>query len=1002
MANEVLIKVGADITDFSRKMADAQKSLKGFSSANKDTFDSFKQVGAVVTGAGVAIAAGLGASVMVASDFQSAFAGVRKTVDTSEAGFAILEKGIREMAKVLPATASEIAAVAESAGQLGIEEGNILSFTRTMIDLGEATNLTAEEAANSFARFANITKMPQSEFDKLGSVVVELGNNMATTESEIVAMSMRLAAQGKQVGMTESDIMALSGTMSSLGIDAEAGGSAMTMVLTKMQKAVGSGGKELTKFAKAAGMSSKEFAESFKNDPVKALEQLSAGLGDSADAGGNMSAILEDLGISGIREADVMKRLAGNSELLGQAVETANGAWDENTALTEEAAQRYETFESKLAILGNKFADIGITIGNVMLPAMEKLVKIVGKVVDWFSKLSPKVIEVGVFITALAAAFALVVGPILLVIGFIPSILAGFAALKTVFLAVGTAIGAISWPLVLIVAAIIAAAALIYVYWKPIKAFFIALWDEIKVAGIAIWEALKSAWSSAISWIKNAWSTVTVFFTALWKVIKSGAIVIWDSVVSAWESTVVWVKGIWDTVAEFFVGLWEGIVSVAISVWDTVSAAWETSIEYLKTLFEPMINFFTETWESIAESASAVWETISETLSVVWDNIKIIAESAWEIIKNVILGPILLLIDLLTGNFEGFQEHLSQIWENISIAAGTIWESIKTIVTTIVDAAIAFISLAWESSMAFISGLWEALKETASNIWTALSSAVSSIVSSLVSTVSSLWENLRAAITKTVEAIKTAVNSAWKWIQTTSSTVFNAVKSTITSIWNGIKTFFTVTLGEIWTTVKQKFEDMKNSISEKMNEAWDKIVEIWDGVMAFFRDIDLLQIGKDIIDGLIKGIKSKVDAVGKAVTDVTSAITGKIKGILGIKSPSRVLAQIGRWTGEGLAQGIAGEEANVARAAQGLADASIVAAPTMSYATPNANYGSLSAALSGEVNVNQRDSMLIGAIASLEDKLTHLRVDLDGQRVGQMVTPHVNGANATDDLTRYF
>ena len=175
MEQNILVKVGADITNFSNNMSKATKGLDEFKKANKDTFDSFKQVGTAITGAGAGIAAGLGFAVKEASSFQSAFAGVRKTVDGSEADYAKLEAGIRNMAKELPASAAEIAGVAEAAGQLGIEKSAILDFTRTMIDLGEATNLTADEAATSFARFANITGMPQTEFNNLGSTVVALG-----------------------------------------------------------------------------------------------------------------------------------------------------------------------------------------------------------------------------------------------------------------------------------------------------------------------------------------------------------------------------------------------------------------------------------------------------------------------------------------------------------------------------------------------------------------------------------------------------------------------------------------------------------------------------------------------------------------------------------------------------------------------------------------------------------------------------------------------------------
>ena len=113
--------------------------------------------------------------------------------------FAALSKGIRQMAKEIPASASEIAEVAAAAGQLGIATENILDFTRTTIDLGESTNLSAEQAATSPARLANITRMSQRNFDRLGSVIVALGNSLATMEAEITEMALRLAG-ARQTG----------------------------------------------------------------------------------------------------------------------------------------------------------------------------------------------------------------------------------------------------------------------------------------------------------------------------------------------------------------------------------------------------------------------------------------------------------------------------------------------------------------------------------------------------------------------------------------------------------------------------------------------------------------------------------------------------------------------------------------------------------------------------------------------------------------------------------
>ena len=121
------------------------------------------------------------------------------------------------MSKRMPQSASQIAQVAEAAGQLGIQTENILGFTETMVMLGDATNMTSDQAATALARLANITGMSQKDFDRLGSTIVALGNNLATTESEIVEMGLRLAGTASQVGMTEDQILALAAAMSSVG-----------------------------------------------------------------------------------------------------------------------------------------------------------------------------------------------------------------------------------------------------------------------------------------------------------------------------------------------------------------------------------------------------------------------------------------------------------------------------------------------------------------------------------------------------------------------------------------------------------------------------------------------------------------------------------------------------------------------------------------------------------------------------------------------------------------
>lgn len=331
---------------------------------------AIKGVATVVAGAGAAVAAVGTAALKASIEFESAFAGVRKTVDATEQEFAALEKGIRDMSKHMPQSASNIARVAEAAGQLGIETKNILGFTETMIMLGDATNMTSDQAATALARLANITQMSQKDFDRLGSTIVELGNNLATTEAEIVEMGLRLAGTGTQVGLSEAQILALAGAMSSVGINAEAGGSAMSRVLQKINTQVLSSGGKLQAFAKIAGKSAKDFASLWREDPQQAINDFIIGLNKVAESGGDVTSTLKDLGINSVQEIDTLLRLAGASDVLVDSFKMANQAWEENTALTKEAEQRYKTTESQIGILKNNVMDLAISIGDELKESM--------------------------------------------------------------------------------------------------------------------------------------------------------------------------------------------------------------------------------------------------------------------------------------------------------------------------------------------------------------------------------------------------------------------------------------------------------------------------------------------------------------------------------------------------------------------------------------------------------------------------------------------------------
>lgn len=432
-ANKAVIDTNAEIKKNS-------ELIKENESANNANADAVNALAAAMVASGLKaaireIAEALTECIDASIEFESAMAGVKKTTNMSDAELGRMSEEIKQLSTEIPITTTELARIVEVAGQLGISKDHLLSFSKVMANLGVSTNMTSEEAATMLARFANVTKMSPELYENLGSVVVALGNNFATTESEIVEMGQRLAAAGKLAGLTEPEIMAMAAAMSSVGIQAEAGGTAMTQTLTEMESAVAAGGDKLEKFAEISGMSLEQFAEAWKNEPIVAIQAFIEGLGKLDEQGESATLVLEEMGLSGVRQSNMLKSLATASGLLGNAVGLANTAWAENTALMTEANTRYQTTESKITMFKNSVNNLKIAVGDQLTPALGDLASKGTDVVQWATDFASENEWLAPTISAVAASMSVLLGFITTATVVVPLLTKLFAALNASFLA---------------------------------------------------------------------------------------------------------------------------------------------------------------------------------------------------------------------------------------------------------------------------------------------------------------------------------------------------------------------------------------------------------------------------------------------------------------------------------------------------------------------------------------------------------------------------------------
>jgi TP901 family phage tail tape measure protein len=379
---------------------------------------------------------GLGASAAKAAiDFESSFANVAKTVDgVADSAGVLTAEGkalaltFRQMAKEIPLTTDELNKIAALGGQMGVPISQMEKFTRNVAALGVAVDgISTEEAAIGLAQIGNIAGTGTAKIAEMASTLVHLGNSSNATEADILEFTKRLMGTGNSVGMTVPQVMALGTAMANVGINAEAGGTAMSTVITKISKAVSKGGADLEAFARVAGKSADEFSAIWRKSPIEAIDLFVQGLSTMQGRGVDLNLTMGELGTEGIRVAQTLKSLAGAGDGVSRSLVTANEGYAAGNKHLEEAQKKYATTANQMKLLWNAVKDIGITLGNALLPALQSATKLAGSLIP--------------VIDALARGFAAMPGSVqMVVVG-----LAGLAAaIGPVIWAVGSLMTAVS------------------------------------------------------------------------------------------------------------------------------------------------------------------------------------------------------------------------------------------------------------------------------------------------------------------------------------------------------------------------------------------------------------------------------------------------------------------------------------------------------------------------------------------------------------------------------
>ncbi|MDV8826081.1 PblA [Streptococcus pneumoniae] len=352
-------------------------------------------------------------------------------------------------------------------------------------------------------------------------------------------------------------------------------------------------------------------------------------------------------------------------------------------------------------------------------------------------------------------------------------------------------------------------------------------------------ETGRQIWSSFVAWIKQAWQGIADFFVNLWSGISEGASTLWDGVVTAWNAVVT-----------FFSDLWVRIQEAASVAWTAITTA-------VMAIVQPFIDGFMN-----------IWNNISDGLTQIWEGIKMIFQGVWEFIKSIFLGAILIIINLVTGNFNQLGADLSLIWKGIKNSISMIWEGIKTYFSGVVDVIVGYGIVIFENFSTTLSTIWKGLSAAGKAIFDSFAQILSNIWNTIKFVASSAWEGLKSTVLGLIDGLVQGAKNAWESMK---QGVRDLV-SNVTSIFDGIRNI------DLWSAGKAILDGFLGGLKS----SWGAVTDFVGGIASWIRDHKgpieydrklLIPAGNAIMQGLDRGLQDRFKDVKKSVSGMAGEIS---------------------------------------------------------------------------------------------------------------------------------
>ena len=601
-------------------------------------------------------------------------------------------------------SASEAAEAMNYMAMAGWKTEDMLSGIEGVMNLaaasGEDLATTSDIVTDALTAFG----LSAQDSGHFADVLAAASSNANTNVSMMGETFKYCAPIAGALGFSVEDTAEAIGLMANAGIKSTQAGTSLRTIMTNLSgevKICGENIGEVTVATTNADGSMRDLS-----DILADCRTAFSGLSESEKAAAAESLVGKNamsgfLALMNAGEGDIAK--------LSGAIDNCNGA------AQSMADTMNNNLEGQLTILKSQLQELAISFGEILLPAVKKIVGWVQGFIDVLNSLPDGVKETIVTVALIAAAL----GPVLIIIGkiitavgtimtIVPKVVGVIKAVKTAFLALNATM--LANPIVLIIAAIAALVAAFIYLWNncdEFRQFWIDLWESIKEIAVAVWEALKE------------------FFVAAWEFIKTTA------------------ETVWNALASFFTGLWEGIKNTFTTVVNAIS------------------NFLSTMWNTIKSVAETIWNAISTFFTTIWNGI-----------KTVVTTVVTAISTFLTTAWNTIKTVITTVLNAIRTVFSTVWNAIKNVVTTVVNGIKNTITMVWNGIKNTVTTVVNAIK-------TAVSTAFSAMWNGIKNTISGIYNTIKNGFTNAVNFIKNLASSAFSWGADIINGIVNGIKSCI-------------------------------------------------------------------------------------------------------------------------------------------------------------------------------------------------------------------------------